>query len=105
MKRSIYDYFVSKVKPKVCFNEPNDSDIPVPISTVPHRDKQNIIFSTPVSKNDSIFDIKLYIDKQLSKTEKIQALNTIWTPGKNHNFPITQNGSKNLKFQISWFEK
>jgi hypothetical protein len=35
----------------------------------------------------------------------MEALNTSWTPGKNYDFPITLYGSKNLKFQLSWFDK
>jgi len=106
MKRSINDYFVSKVR---CIsnrhNVTNDRDVSVSnLTLVPDKDEQNVILSTPVPKNHSIFDIKLYIDKQLTKTGKTEALNTIWTPGKNYDFPITPYGSKNFKFQMSLFD-
>lgn len=55
--------------------------------------------------NHSIFDITAYIGKHMSNNEKLEALKTIWTPGKNHNFPITLHGNKNLKFQLSWLNK
>jgi len=109
MKRSINDFFVSKVRCKDNSNVKNDSDILVSNSklviAVLDKDEQNIILSNSVPKNHSIFDIKQYIDKQLTKTEKTEALNTIWTPGKNYDFPFTLYGSKNLKFQLSWFDK
>ncbi|XP_050054933.1 52 kDa repressor of the inhibitor of the protein kinase-like [Aphis gossypii] len=107
MKRSINDYFVSKVRcVKNSSNVTNNRDVSVSnLTQVPDKDEQNVILSTPVPKNSSIFDIKLFIDKKLTKTEKTEALNTIWTPGKNYDFPITLYGSKNLKFQMSWFDK
>ncbi|CAH1714311.1 unnamed protein product, partial [Aphis gossypii] len=87
-------------------NVTNNRDVSVSnLTQVPDKDEQNVILSTPVPKNSSIFDIKLFIDKKLTKTEKTEALNTIWTPGKNYDFPITLYGSKNLKFQMSWFDK
>jgi galactitol-specific phosphotransferase system IIB component len=74
MKRSINDFFVSKVRCKVNSNVTNDSDIIVSnskiITTVSDKDEQNIILSNLVPKNHSILDIKQYIDKKLTKIEK-----------------------------------
>jgi hypothetical protein len=109
MKRSINDFYVSKVRCNVNSNVINDSDILVSnlklVTAIPEKDKQNIILSYPVPKNHIIFYIKQFIDKQLTKTEKTEVFNAIWTPGKNYDFPITLYGSKNLKFQLSWFDK
>jgi hypothetical protein len=61
MKRSINDFFVSKVRCKVNSNVTNDSNILVSnskiVTAVPDKDEQNIILSNPVPKNHSIFDI------------------------------------------------
>lgn len=41
----------------------------------------------------------------MSNNGKLEPLNTVWIPGKNHNFPNTRRGNKNFKFQLSWHDK
>jgi hypothetical protein len=67
MNWSINDYLVSKVRRKNNnSNVTNDRDVPISnLTQVPDKDEQNVVLSTLVPKNHSIFDIKLYIDKQL----------------------------------------
>ncbi|KAF0707053.1 52 kDa repressor of the inhibitor of the protein kinase-like [Aphis craccivora] len=112
MNSSIKDFFTTS-RPSTNINNLGVKSVAAISSQVPDQSVPSVECST--STNDSketevyhsIFYITAYIGKHMSNNEKLEALKTIWTPGKNHNFPITLHGygNKNLKFQLSWLNK
>lgn len=110
MNSSIKDFFTTS-RPSTNFNNLGVKSVIAISSQVPDQSVPSVECSTSTNDsketedNHSIFDITAYIGKHMSNNEKLEAIKTIWTPGKNHNFPITLHGNKNLKFQLSWLNK
>lgn len=100
MKRFMYDYFTTSKSLEL-----NNDNLGVKSSQIPDQSVSLPALPASHDKNSGILDITAYIDKHLSNSEKLEALNTIWMPGKKHDFPITQHDSKNFKFQLSWLDK
>lgn len=118
MKRSIKDYYSISTNSESSSNNPSiKSDVAI-FSQVPDQSVPlSTLFECSIksksingsketeNNNHSIFDMAAYISKHVSNNEKLEAHNTVWIPGKNHNFPITQHGNKNFKFQLSRLDK
>lgn len=111
MNSSIKDYFTTS-KSSTHINNLGVKSVVAISSQVLDQNVPSVKCSTSTNNsketednNHSIFDITAYIGKHMSNYEKLEALKTIWIPGKNYNFPIMLHGIKHLKFQLSWLNK
>ncbi|XP_025196209.1 zinc finger MYM-type protein 1-like [Melanaphis sacchari] len=64
---------------------------------------QNFTSNYELKNTSSENDISFLLDNvKLNLQERLEFMNTIWTPDFSYNFPIKTVGKKHLKFQASW---
>lgn len=65
----------------------------------------NLTSNYELKNSSSENDISLLLDNvKLNLQERLEFMNTIWTPDFSYNFRIQIVGKKHLKFQASWLQ-